>query len=129
MGCATKPEKISAAYVSPLKYKDYDCDQIALEMDYVSQRTNVLYNSLKKEANSDSWQMGVGLILFWPALFMLEGGDGPEAAEYAQLKGEFEALRQAAIQKRCDLGMLMSPEEIIKQRSEQDKQAKSGKRG
>ena len=101
--CATNPDKIDAAYVSPLKYKDYDCDQIAMEMDYVGQRTTKLYTRLKKEANADSAQMGVGLILFWPALFFLEGGDGPEAAEYAQLKGEFEALRENSVQKKCGI--------------------------
>ena len=118
--CATNPDKIDAAYVSPLKYKDYDCDQIAMEMDYVGQRTTKLYTRLKKEANADSAQMGVGLILFWPALFFLEGGDGPEAAEYAQLKGEFEALRENSVQKKCGIES-KSPEEIMKEAREEEK--------
>ena len=62
---------------------------------------NNLYTSLDDEADADEAQMAIGLILFWPALFFLEGGDGPEAAEYAQLKGESEALERAAIAKRC----------------------------
>ncbi len=37
--CASNPDKIDAAYVSLLKYRDFDCDQIAMEMDYVGQRT------------------------------------------------------------------------------------------
>ena len=102
--CASNPNKIQAAYVSPLKYRDYDCDQIAMEMDYVGQRTTRLHQSLDKENKADKWQMGVGLILFWPTLFALEGGDGPEATEYAQLKGEFEALRTVSVQKRCGYG-------------------------
>lgn len=113
-GCATHPKKISAAYVSPLKYKDYDCDQILMEMDHISHRTNVLYQNLRSEANADTMQTGVGLLLFWPTLLLVEGGDGPEAAEYAQLKGEYEALRQMAIKKKCDLALLPpSPEKII----------------
>ena len=44
--CASNPDKIDAAYVSPLKYQNYDCDQIALEMDYVGQRTTKLYTRL-----------------------------------------------------------------------------------
>jgi hypothetical protein len=99
--CASSPDKMQAAYVSPMKYKDYDCDQIATEMEYVSQRTTRLHQKLKKENTADKWQMGVGLILFWPVLFALEGGDGPEAAEYSQLKGEFEALRTTSTQKKC----------------------------
>ena len=86
VGCASNPDKIDAAYVSPLKYKDYDCDQIAMEMDYIGQRTTKLYARLKKERSKDNAQMGVGLVLFWPALLFLEGGDGPEAAEFSQLK-------------------------------------------
>ncbi len=113
VSCASNPNKIDAAYVSPLKYKDYDCDQIALEMDYVGQRTNVLYHRLKKERKKDNAQMGVGLLLFWPTLFFLEGGDGPEAAEYARLKGEFEALRTNSVQNKCNIKTL-SPDERIK---------------
>ena len=111
--CASSPDKIDAAYVSPLKYQNYDCDQIALEMDYVGQRTTKLYTRLKKERNKDNAQMGVGLVLFWPALFFLEGGDGPEAAEYSQLKGEFEALRQNSIQRKCEIES-KSPDDIMK---------------
>lgn len=112
-GCASNPDKIDATYVSPLKYKEYDCDQIAMEMDYVGDRTNRLYHRLKKERKADNWQTGVGLVLFWPALFFLEGGDGPEAAEYAQLKGEFNALQDASVSRRCGI-RARSPEEIMK---------------
>jgi len=121
-GCASNPNKIDTAYVSPLKYKDYDCDQIALEMDYVGNRTTELYHRLKKERNADNWQMGLGLVLFWPALFFLEGGDGPEATEYAQLKGEYEALRENSVSKRCGLSR-RSPEEIIKDAEEAEKES------
>lgn len=122
-GCASNPDKIDAAYVSPLKYKDYDCDQLAMEMDYVGQRTNKLYARLKKERTADNVQMGVGLLVFWPALFFLEGGDGPEAAEYAQLKGEYEALRDNAVQRKCAITS-KSPEEIMKEAHEAEKSEK-----
>ena len=123
--CASQPESMEAAYVSPLKYKGYDCDQIMTEMNYVSERTVTLYDRLNKKADDDAVQMGVGLVLFWPALFFLEGGDGPEASEYTQLKGEFEALREASVQKKCDPGMLpKSPEQIVKEKDEQKKKAK-----
>ena len=45
--------------------------------------------------------MGVGLILFWPALFALEGGDGPDAEEYRRLKGEVDALQTVSVKKKC----------------------------
>jgi hypothetical protein len=46
--------------------------------------------------------MGLGLIILWPTLFWLEGGDSAEAAEYQQLKGEVDALQQVFIEKKCD---------------------------
>ena len=120
-GCASKPSNIRPAYVSPLKYKNYDCDQIALEMDHVGRKTTELYYSLRKKRKGDNWQMGVGLVLFWPTLFALEGGDGPEASEYAQLLGEYEALREMAVEKRCSLDELPpSPEELIETMGKKD---------
>jgi len=41
-------------------------------------------------------------VLFWPALFFLEGGDDYRAGEYARLKGERLALEDAAVMKKCD---------------------------
>ncbi len=100
--CATDPDKMQAAYVSPVEYQNYTCEQIAMEMRFVSQRVTELYGALDKEAGNDSAQMALGLILFWPALFFLEGGDDVRAAEYSRLKGQREALEHAAIQKQCD---------------------------
>ena len=40
-------------------------------------------------------------ILFWPTLFFLEGGDGPQAQEYARLKGERDAIGKVAVVKKC----------------------------
>ena len=65
--------------------------------------------------------MGVGLVLFWPTLFFLEGGDGPEASEYTQFKGEFEALRINSVQKKCEIDAL-SPEEVLKREDAKDKE-------
>lgn len=105
VACASQPEEISSRYVSEVSYQNYTCDQLAMEARRVSARTGELYNRVKKTADTDEWQMGVGLILFWPTLFFLEGGDGPEAAEYARLKGEADAIDRAAITKECGVNM------------------------
>jgi hypothetical protein len=99
--CASQPEDLQTAYISPVKYVNYDCQQIAMEADAVQTRTAQLYQNLKRKANTDAWQMGVGLVLLWPVLFTLEGGDGPEAAEYSRLTGEYAALQTAAVESRC----------------------------
>ena len=100
-GCASDPGKISTQYVSELQYQSYTCNQLAMESRRVSARTSELYGRVKKLADNDQAQMAVGLILLWPTLFFLEGGDGPEAAEYGRLKGEAEAIERAAITKNC----------------------------
>ena len=48
VGCATDPDKMATAYISPIQYKQYDCDQIAEEMARVSSRTQELHGILKK---------------------------------------------------------------------------------
>ena len=85
-GCATQPSDIATIHVSPLQYDSYDCDQIAMEMRHVVRRINDLYHELGDEADSDEGSMALGLIIFLPALFFLEGGDDERAAEYAHLK-------------------------------------------
>ena len=112
-GCATHPKNMSASSVSSYQYKDYDCAQIAADYDRVSNRMNTLYNELASEANADAAQMTVGLVLFWPTLFFLEGGDDARAAEYSKLLGEHEELEKANIRKRCDIDIESIPVEPV----------------
>lgn len=46
--------------------------------------------------------MGVAVVLFWPAVFLVKG-DGPEADEYAELVGERNAIEAAAKRKGCKI--------------------------
>lgn len=101
--CASQPDDIQTAYVPTLQYQGYECSQLSAEASRISRRTQELHANLKKKADNDAAQMGVGLVLFWPTLFFLEGGDGPEAQEYARLKGEREAIETASIQKKCGI--------------------------
>lgn len=112
IGCASHPDKIGTAYVSTLKYETSSCAQIAAEMAAVESRTGVLYQELRDTRRTDNWQAGVGILLLPVTLFALEGGDGVEASEYAFLKGDYEALRHASMQKRCGL-QARSPAEQI----------------
>ncbi|MGO4408990.1 MULTISPECIES: hypothetical protein [unclassified Brevundimonas] len=98
--CATAPDKISAAYVSPLQYQGYDCNQIRLELMRIGQRVDEVTGHQRRQASNDAWAMGVGLVLFWPALFFLAGGNDKKE-ELGRLKGEYDALQSAAVQKQC----------------------------
>ncbi len=97
--CAQSSEKIQPSYVSPLQYDDYTCSQIKGEVGRVGRRMNEVAGVQDKTASNDSAAMGVGLILFWPALFFIDNTD--QRAELGRLKGEFDALEQVAIKKDC----------------------------
>ena len=103
IGCASQPDDIQTAYVSDLQYNNSDCDQLQGEALRISQRPADLHGRLKDKADGDAAQMCVGLILFWPTLFFLEGGDGAEAHEYSRLKGEREAIERASVQQKCTI--------------------------
>jgi outer membrane murein-binding lipoprotein Lpp len=98
-GCASAAKDVSASYVSPLQYQNYDCSQITAEGQRIQARINQMTGQLDKAANNDKAITGVALILFWPAAFAL--GNKTQEAEYARLKGEGEALEQAFIAKKC----------------------------
>ena len=100
--CADHPEKIPASYISPMQYDGYSCKQIGAEMQRVSSRVGELGGQQEKAASNSDVTMGIGLVLFWPALFFLDSHSA-QAAEYGRLKGEFNALEQAGIQKNCGL--------------------------
>lgn len=99
-GCATSSANISSSYVSPVQYQSYDCAQLASEGQRLQVRIDQLKNRLDQAAANDKAIAGVGLILFWPALFAL-GGTKDQEAEYARLKGEYAAVEQAAIARKC----------------------------
>jgi hypothetical protein len=71
-------------------------------MRTISNRVGILTGQIDEEADADAWQMGVGLVLFWPALFFLEGGDGPQASEYSMLKGKYYAVESQHDMKGCN---------------------------
>lgn len=106
-GCATASKDISAAYVSPIQYQSYDCDQLASESQRLTTRVQQLGGRLDEAASNDKAITGVGMILFWPALFAL-GGTKQQEAEYARLRGEADAIQAAAIGKKCS-GILTVP--------------------
>jgi hypothetical protein len=99
-GCATASKDITPSYISPMQFQSYDCDQIAAETQRLTTRVQQLGGRLDEAASNDKAIAGVGMILFWPALFAL-GGTKQQEADYARLKGEADALQQTAIAKKC----------------------------
>lgn len=100
LGCATGSQGITPEYVSPMQYQPYDCEQLISEMQRIQVRVTQLGGRLDQASAHDKAIGVAGAVLFWPALFAL-GGNEQQEAEYARMKGEYEAIQQAAIMKRC----------------------------
>lgn len=102
-GCANNPNSIQSSYVSPVKYADYSCQQLSMEQDNIRRRVDANYAQLKSENTKDKWVMAAGMLVFWPALFLLDGDDEVTEAEYARMKGEYDALESAVVLKKCGM--------------------------
>jgi hypothetical protein len=81
-----------------------------------------MHAKLADKESGDSAKMAVGLILFWPALFFLDG-DEDGAIEYKRLMGESEAVQQAAVAKKCDLTLFTPPKPKEVKKTEEEKLA------
>jgi hypothetical protein len=103
-GCAQNPKDITPSYVSPVLYQNLTCQQLAEEGQRVSARAAELTGTQSQKASGDAVAMGVGLILFWPALFFIKG-DKQTAGELGRLKGELDAIQQASIAKNCGISV------------------------
>ena len=102
IGCASSSNEISSAYVSPLEYENYTCKQLAREGQRVAERAAMLAGRIDDNARDDKIVAGVGAVLFWPALLFIDG-DGPEATEYAQLKGQRKAIEEESFRRDCNV--------------------------
>ena len=94
-GCATASKNISSSYVSPMQYNNYTCEQLSQEA-----RVSEVGGAVDSKAHADKWITGAGIVLFWPALFFV-GNNKDKEAEFSRLKGEYEAVQKAAVQKQC----------------------------
>lgn len=119
-GCAKKAADINPHYISPLTYNHYSCDQIKQELIRVNNRVMEVTGKQDDAANKDAAALAVGMVLFWPALFFMVGGDKKE--ELGRLKGECEALEKCAIEKECDISAQL--QEARLQRLEYEKTRK-----
>ncbi len=101
-GCATKPEKVKASYVSPVLYQNMGCTTLRAEAERVSERAIEMTGAQKKKAGNDAVATGVAIVLFWPAAFLV-GGDDETTAELSRLKGQMEAIEGVSKKKGCGI--------------------------
>ena len=94
-GCMNMPTptaQITGAYVSPLKYDGVDCGRLAAELASLSRRENQLVSAQTQRIKTSETQA-----IWWG----YGQGDGIEASELANVRGEREAVRSAMEAKAC----------------------------
>ena len=95
-GCTnmpTAPSQITGSYTSGLEYEKYDCSLLAKELSALARRENQLVIAQEQRIKTSQTQA------FW---FGYGQGDGLEASELANVKGEKEAVRKAMSIKDCE---------------------------
>jgi hypothetical protein len=106
--CSTSADKVAAAYISPLQYQQYSCQQLGEEAQRVSVRVAQLSGAQDQKVTDDAIATTAAVIIFWPAAFLV-GGDDQTTAELSRLKGEFETIERVAIQNNCGLQIRRAP--------------------
>lgn len=92
MNMPTPPSQITSSYISGIRYEALDCQRLAVEMDSLARRENQLVSAQEQRVKSSQVQA------FW---FGYGQGDGVEASELANVRGEREAVRTAIAAKNC----------------------------
>lgn len=100
--CASKSADIEPTYASTAKYESMNCQQLAVEGQSVSAAASRAAGKQDEKRGDDQVLTGVGVVVFWPVLFALEG-DGPTAVELGRLKGEMEAIEKVSVRKSCGI--------------------------
>ena len=94
-GCLNMPtqsSQITGSYTSSLKYEDFDCGRLSAEVDSLARRENQLVIAQEQRYKTSQAQA------FW---YGYGQGDGVEASELANVRGEKEAVRKAMQAKGC----------------------------
>ena len=94
-GCMNMPtpaSQITGSYTSGLRYEDFDCSRLAVELDSLARRENQLVIAQEQRIKTSQTQA------FW---WGFGQGDGIEASELANVRGEKEAVRKAMEAKSC----------------------------
>lgn len=120
VACASHPDNIEARYVSPVTYQTWSCEQLIDEKKRLDGEVIRVTGLQKENADADVAMMGVGLILFWPALIGLTATKDRKE-ELGKLRGEYEAVDQQIKTKAC---VLPEPEPVPAAAPEVEAEAK-----
>ena len=93
MNMPTPPSQITGSYTSGLRYENYDCPRLGVELESLARRENQLVMAQEQRIKTSQTQA------FW---YGVGQGDGIEASELANVRGEKEAVRNAIAANGCE---------------------------
>lgn len=93
-GCASRPESISASYVSHEKYTHLGCMELGTKMSDAREELHKFSEMQDDKANGDA----VGVFLLGVPFSQLSGDHEGDVAKW---KGEIEAIETAQIKNKC----------------------------
>ena len=101
--CAGGAGNITASYVPPSLYEGKSCKVLAEELYFVQSKARQLTGQIEDDASGDAAATAVGLILFWPALFFIDGDDPVKRQQLADLRGRAETIHRVLLNQNCDV--------------------------
>lgn len=108
-GCFNMPtpsSQITGSYISPHKYRSYTCQDLSVEAASLARRENMLVIAQEQRLKSSQAQA------FWVGYGQ---GDGIEAVELANVRGEKEAIAHIMGRKGCEVPAdLLKPVQPLK---------------
>ncbi|WP_245264750.1 hypothetical protein [Aquamicrobium defluvii] len=93
---------VQATYTPTVLYQNLTCEQLVREGWTVSNRAHAAAGKQNRHRVEDEVAITAGVLVFWPALFFTHGNDAT-TAEFAQLKGEMQAIEAASQAKNCGI--------------------------
>ena len=108
---AKRSSEVRAAYIPSYNYEGKTCQQILLLAEEFKQKTPALEMRVDEARRQDKIKEQVGLWLFWPSYFFMEG-NALQQTDLALAKGNLNALRTAAIKNNCNVSRSRAVTEI-----------------
>jgi hypothetical protein len=98
-------------YTSPIAYSSYDCASLKTNIVEVTDQVRQATGQQRRAHTRDEVAMGVGLFVFWPALFLISGDSNRENLAY--LKGKYQALNDEAVLKNCPVAAEIRADQAV----------------
>ena len=107
-GCASTAYDVPAKAVPMTAYKQYECHDLKSEHQRVSQKADALAAQIDQGLLAERLKMGVGVVLFWPALLLIDN-QTQHHHQLASLKGERKTLSESLKARNCSSGSPAGP--------------------